>query len=631
MRMRTFVPLTSLGLCVAGFALNAAAASAQSDPRVGLHAGWWDAQQAARNMTLVGSGKKAEGFYNPVNAGDFGFLNGDLAFKGNIIVQGGFHGIQVWDVSDPHNPRLRSTFACPGGQGDPTLYRNLLFFSVEETRGRIDCAGQGVQDTVSKERFRGVRIFDVSDIDHPKQVAAVQTCRGSHTHTLVADPKDSKNVYIYVSGTAGVRSPNELAGCSDKMPEQDPKTSLFRIDVIKVPLDHPQDAKVVSNPRIFADAAGNVAGLWKGGAHGEGTQSTNVTDQCHDITVYSAIGMAAGACSGNGLLLDIRDPANPKRLDAAADPNFAYWHSATFSNDGKKVLFSDEWGGGVAPKCRASDNPKWGADAIFTIDHGKMTQKGYFKLPAPQTDQENCVAHNGSLIPVPGRDILAQGWYQGGVSDLRLHRSVESEGDRVLRPRSDGFDEALPERILGRVLVQRLDLRFGDRPRDRHLRAQAERVPVAKRDRRCKADTRRPAQRAEPAALRVAGEHRRAALVSRSIGAEQRSGRRQDHGRARCVEQSRVDEGLGAECGAQFGRGEVGRGREGGIGRGESPSRRRRRSRLGQTLGRYNFVAWFWQPGELRHQRIERTRTETSTTASVRVRCRFSLCGCQPC
>jgi hypothetical protein len=402
----------------AAFVLSLCAlpALSQTDPRVGLRAGWWDAQQAARGMELLGTGKKAEGFYNPSNPGDFGFLNGDLAFKGNIIVQGGFHGFQVWDISDSHNPRLRSTFVCPGGQGDPTLYRNLLFFSVEETRGRVDCGGGGVQDTVSKERFRGVRIFDVTDVDHPKQVAAVQTCRGSHTHTLVVDPKDTKNVYIYVSGTAGVRSPNELAGCSPLPPEQDKNTSLFRIDVIQVPLDHPQDAKVVSNPRIFADAAGNVAGLWKGGAHGEGTQSTNVTDQCHDITTYSAVGLAAGACSGNGLLLDIRDVVHPKRLDAVADPNFAYWHSATFSNDGKKVLFSDEWGGGTQPKCRATDNPKWGADAIFTIENGKMTQRGYFKIPAPQTDQENCVAHNGSLIPVPGRDILVQGWYQGGLS-----------------------------------------------------------------------------------------------------------------------------------------------------------------------------------------------------------------------
>jgi hypothetical protein len=408
--------LTIVRRVATGLALCSLSALAQTDPRVGLKAGWWDAGQAASNMTLIGTGKKAEGFYNPADPGDFGFLNGDLAFKGNVIVQGGFHGFQVWDVSDPHSPRLRSTYVCPGGQGDPTLYKNLLFFSVEETRGRLDCGGQGVQDTVSKERFRGVRIFDVTDIDHPKQVAAIQTCRGSHTHTLVVDPKDTKNVYIYVSGTAGVRSPNELAGCSPLPPEKDKNTSLFRIDVIKVPLDHPQDAKVVSNPRIFADAQGNVAGLWQGGAHGEGTQSTNVTDQCHDITVYSAVGMAAGACSGNGILLDIRDPVHPKRLDAVSDPNFAYWHSATFSNDGKKVLFSDEWGGGVAPKCRATDNPKWGADAIFTIDHGKMTQRGYFKMPAPQTDQENCVAHNGSLIPVPGRDILVQGWYQGGVS-----------------------------------------------------------------------------------------------------------------------------------------------------------------------------------------------------------------------
>ena len=277
--------LTTVRLAAAGLALLSLPALAQTDPRVGLHAGWWDAGQAARGMELIGSGKKAEGFYNPANPGDFGFLNGDLAFKGNIIVQGGFHGFQVWDVADPHNPKLRSTFVCPGGQGDPTLYGNLLFFSVEETRGRLDCGGQGVQDTVSKERFRGVRIFDVTDIDHPKQVAAVQTCRGSHTHTLVVDPKDSKNVYIYVSGTAGVRSPNELTGCSGRPPEQDKNTSLFRIDVIQVPLDHPQDAKVVSNPRIFADAAGNVEGLWKGGSHGEGTQATNVTDQCHDITV----------------------------------------------------------------------------------------------------------------------------------------------------------------------------------------------------------------------------------------------------------------------------------------------------------------------------------------------------------
>jgi hypothetical protein len=291
-----------------------------------------------------------------------------------------------------------------------------MFMSVEETRGRVDCAGGGVKDTVSTERFRGVRIFDISDIAHPKQITAVQTCRGSHTHTLVTDPIDRKNVYVYVSGTSSARSPNELAGCSQKTPGEDPNTSLFRIDIIKVPLAAPQTAKIVSSPRIFADKSGNIAGLWNGGAHGEGTQTTSQTNQCHDITVYTAIGLAAGACSGNGILLDIRDPSKPKRVAEVSDPNFAYWHSATFNNDGSKVLFTDEWGGGTQARCRATDKPEWGADAIFTLRNRKLTPAGYYKLPAAQTDAENCVAHNGSLIPVPGRDIMVQAWYQGGIS-----------------------------------------------------------------------------------------------------------------------------------------------------------------------------------------------------------------------
>lgn len=386
------------------------------DPRIGLRAGLTNAAQAASGLTLVGHGAKPDDFQNPANPGDFGFLNGDLAFGGNYVYQGGFHGIQIWDVSNVANPTLRLKYVCPGGQGDVSVYRNLLFMSVEEARGRVDCGGQGIQDTVSADRFRGVRILDISDIDHPKQLAAVQTCRGSHTHTLVLDPRDPANVYIYVSGTSVVRSPNELAGCSGLPPERDPNTSLFRIDVIKVPLAAPQNARVIGSPRIFADSAGNIAGLWKGGTHGQGTQSTNVTNQCHDITAYSAIGLAAGACSGNGLLLDIRDPANPKRLDAAMDPNFAYWHSATFNNAGTKVVYTDEWGGGVAPRCRATDPMRWGADAIFTISGKKLQPQGYYKLPVAQTDVENCVAHNGSLIPVPGRDIMSQGWYQGGVS-----------------------------------------------------------------------------------------------------------------------------------------------------------------------------------------------------------------------
>jgi hypothetical protein len=396
---------------------SAATSTAKAaDPRVGLGAGWNDAQEAARNLTLVAHGAKPAGWFNPAKMGDANYWNSDLAFSGNYVFQGGWNGFQVWDIANPRSPKLRTTFVCPGGQGDPSVYRNLLFISVEETRGRVDCGTQGVADTVSAERFRGVRIFDISDIDHPRQVAAVQTCRGSHTHTLVPDAKDTANLYVYVSGTSSVRSSAELAGCSDKAPQEDPNTSLFRIDVIKVPLAAPQNAKIVTSPRVFADSTGAIAGLWKGGTHGPGTQETSETSRCHDITVYPQIGLAAGACSGNGILLDIRNPANPKRIDEVSDPNFAFWHSATFNNDGTKVLFTDEWGGGTQPRCLATDRPEWGADAIYTLTNGKMRHAGFYKLPAPQTVTENCVAHNGSLIPVPGRDIMAQGWYQGGIS-----------------------------------------------------------------------------------------------------------------------------------------------------------------------------------------------------------------------
>ncbi len=390
-------------------------AARPADPRVGLKGGHFDAASAIKNLRHVGTGRKAEGWYNPQNLGDFGFANSDLAFQKHLVFQGGWHGWQAWDISNPRAPRIRASMICQGGQGDPSVYGNLLFISVEDLVGRIDCGTQGVADTVSAERFRGVRIFDISDLDHPKQVAAVQTCRGSHTHTLVNDPKDKAHVYVYVQGTGPVRSPGELAGCV-RDPE-DRNSSLFRIEIIKVPLAAPQNAKVVNMPRIFADASGNIAGLWKGGTHGEGTQSTGRTDQCHDITAYPAIGLAAGACSGNGILLDIANPAAPKRIDEVIDANFAYWHSATFSNDGKKVLFTDEWGGGTSPRCRSTDRPEWGADAIFTVGaNRKLTFASYFKIPAAQTDVENCVAHNGSLVPVPGRDIMVQAWYQGGIS-----------------------------------------------------------------------------------------------------------------------------------------------------------------------------------------------------------------------
>jgi hypothetical protein len=367
------------------------------------------------------------------------FANSDLAFQGNHLFQGNFYGVNIYDVSNPAKAQLLTSMVCPGGQGDVSVYKNLMFMSVEMPNGRLDCGVQGFPPeppppagaekdkekekkrripVAQKDRFRGVRIFDISDIRNPKQVAAVQTCRGSHTHTLVVDPNDKENVYIYVSGTSYVRRPEELAGCSGEKPDTDPNTALFRIDVIKVPLAAPQDAKVVSSPRVFIDArTGAINGLSNGGTHGKkGPEKPKDTDQCHDITVYSAIGLAAGACSGNGIVLDISDPIHPKRVDAVNDPNYSYWHSASFSNDGSKVVFTDEWGGGLGARCRPNDPNKWGADAIFRLKDNKLSFANYYKLPAAQGDSENCVAHNGSLVPVPGRDIEVQAWYQGGIS-----------------------------------------------------------------------------------------------------------------------------------------------------------------------------------------------------------------------
>ncbi len=394
---------------------SSATAQQPADPRATLRAGWMNAERAIWNLELLSATPRPAGFFNPSNPNDLYTINSDLAFSKNFIIQGSFHGFQIWDATDPKAPRLRTAFVCPGGQMDPTVYGNLLFFAAEMPNGRIDCGTQGVKDSVSKERFKGVRIFDITDPENPKQVAAIQTCRGAHTQTLVIDPKDKSNVYLYASGTFAVRSPNELAGCSAKAAEADSGTSLFRIDVIKVPLKAPHTASIVSSPRIFADS-GRIAGLWKGGDHGAGTQTTQITDQCHDITVYSAIGLAAGACSGNGILIDIRKPSAPRRVAVASDVNFAYWHSATFNNDGSTVLFTDEWGGGHAPRCRSTDKPEWGANAIYKRSGNTLTAASYYKLPVAQTNEENCVAHNGSLIPVPGRDILVQAWYQGGIS-----------------------------------------------------------------------------------------------------------------------------------------------------------------------------------------------------------------------
>lgn len=390
--------------------MTATAAAAGDDPRVGLGAGLSDAEIAANGVELLDSLPVPPGFV----------INSDLAFTGDKAVVGSFSGFQVFDISDPSAPVLETAFVCPGGQGDVSIHGDLLFMSVEAANGRVDCS----QDAAS-ERFSGVRIFDISDLSDPKQLPGVQTCRGSHTHTLVTDPDDAENVYIYNSGTAGVRT--DLAGCENAALTQEPVTegnpTQWRIDVIQVPLAAPETAAIVSQPRIFTDVeTGAYNGLQNTlpgtELHPSGSfySPTPNTNTCHDVTAFPEIGLLAGACQGNGILVDISDPVNPVRMDAVADANFSYWHSATFSNDGTKVVFTDEWGGGTQARCQEIHQPEWGANALFDIVDGKLEFASYYKLPAPQTAQENCVAHNGSIIPVPGRDIMVQAWYQGGMS-----------------------------------------------------------------------------------------------------------------------------------------------------------------------------------------------------------------------
>jgi LVIVD repeat len=412
------------------------------DPRIGLAPGRWDAAQAAWNIRLVSTTPPSEKF--------LGVTNSDLAFTGKYAIQGNYNGFQIFDISNAAKPSIVLTYLCPASQSDVSVYKNLLFVSGESQTGRVDCGIQGVPEPISKDRLRGIRIFDISNMASPKYVTNVQTCRGSHTHTVVTDPRDKENVYIYVSGSAGVRSAEELPGCKDA-PIEDPDSARFRLEVIKIPLAAPQTAAIVSSPRIFyglappprrvepgrggagrgvdpsapaaaaaagdAAAANAAAGQPAAGRGGAGGGRANTgPNQCHDITVYPEIGLAGGACGGYGLLLDIKDVTNPRRIDQAADINMSFWHSATFSNDGSKILFTDEWGGGSQPRCRDTDKPEWGANALFTIENGKMNFKSYYKMPAPQTSFENCVAHNGSLIPIPGREVMVQGWYQGGIS-----------------------------------------------------------------------------------------------------------------------------------------------------------------------------------------------------------------------
>ena len=414
-----------------------------ADPRAGLAGGLYHAEEAILNLELVTSLKKPVGFFDPNNLTErnaedlsddsdevkstemasrgrrspmLSFSNTDMAFQNNFLIAGNYHGFNIYDISKKDKPELLVSVVCPGGQGDISIVGNLLIMSVEETRGRVDCGLEGINSEPNPVRFRGLRIFDISDIKNPQQVGLVQTCRGSHTHSVVNQRTNEGKILVYNSGTSSVRDEEELEQCIGNV-AGDNRTALFRIDIIEIPIENPEDSKIVSSPTVFADElTGALGGLWTGGDHGDDTQDTSRTDECHDITIFPTKKLAAGACSGNGILFDISDPYNPKRLDVVSDKGFAYWHSATFNNDGSKVLFTDEWGGGGRPRCRAWDPLNWGADAIYDIKDQKLVFQSHYKMPAPQLETENCVAHNGSIIPIPDRDIFVQAWYQGGIS-----------------------------------------------------------------------------------------------------------------------------------------------------------------------------------------------------------------------
>ncbi|MDB4159376.1 DUF305 domain-containing protein, partial [Gammaproteobacteria bacterium] len=425
--------------------MNTIAVNLSDDPRSGLTPGLYIADEAIMNLELVASLKKPIGFFDPNNPEGkrpedpgkekdedeevsvleasrsllspmLSFSNTDMAFQDDLLVTGSYHGFNMYKIKDDGIPDLISSVVCPGGQGDVSIVGDLLIMSVEQVRGRVDCGREGVGKDASPERFRGIRIFDISDQSRPKQVGIVQTCRGSHTHSVVSGPSADGKIIVYNSGTSSVRDEEELEQCVGDIPG-DERTALFRIDIIEIPISDPSKSRIVSSPAVFADIeTGSLAGLWRGGDHGDETQETKRTDQCHDITVFPSANIAAGACSGNGILFDITDPYNPKRLDVVTDEGFAYWHSATFNNDGTKIIFTDEWGGGGRARCRAWDPLNWGADAIYDIVDNKLEFRSYYKMPAPQLETENCVAHNGSIIPVPNRDIFVQAWYQGGIS-----------------------------------------------------------------------------------------------------------------------------------------------------------------------------------------------------------------------
>lgn len=337
------------------------------------------------NMSLIANLPK-RGAFEPTGA-----YNSDLAFQGDYAYAGNYQGFTVYDISDPAAPTEVVQVVCPGAQNDISVLGDILVLSVDASRSDESCnsVGQGAE---VKESWEGIRVFDISDPANPRYAAAVETDCGSHTHTL-APAKDGATLYAYVS------SYSPRSTFPDCQPPHD------KISIVKIPVADPDAAELVATPVLFPDG-GNPGG-----------NGSSTTSGCHDITAYPSKDIAAGACMGDGVLLDISDRENPVVTAQVRDlENFAFWHSATFNNTGTKVVFTDELGGGGGPTCNPTVGATKGANGIYDIVDGQLEFRSYYKMPRTQSNTENCVAHNGSLIPVKGRDYMVQAWYQGGVS-----------------------------------------------------------------------------------------------------------------------------------------------------------------------------------------------------------------------
>ena len=343
-------------------------------------------QTATAGLRLLASRAKA-GPFNTEAA-----FNSDIAFEGGYAYVGNYEGVTIYDVRDPSNPTVAGQILCPGSQNDVTVNDGILVTSTDSRRTNDSCSSTATSTPSAPTTWEGLKVFDVRDPSAPRLLTSVATDCGSHTHTVLPE---TNRLLVYVQSYDVASGRYRCDGSHDK------------ISVVEIPKANPAAAKVVNTPVLFPD----------GGNPGEPGGTQRATTGCHDITVYQEIGLAAGACTGEGAIIDIKDPVNPKVIASLEDPNFAFWHSATISQDGKKVLFTDELGGGSAPTCNSTIGPNRGADAVYDItDPANPKFMSYFKIPREQTNFENCVAHNGNAIPIPGRDVLIQSWYQGGVS-----------------------------------------------------------------------------------------------------------------------------------------------------------------------------------------------------------------------